>query len=436
MNTPPLKPPSGSRDFLPPEARRREAVFGRIKSVFALHGFEPMDTPAFERIEVLAGKYGDEGDKLIFKILKRGDKAASGEADLALRYDLTVPTVRVYASRRGELPRIFKRYQIGPVWRADRPGRGRFREFYQCDVDIFGGATPVADVDVITTLAAALAAVGLARFDIRLNSRRVLYAMMAAYGVAEADHGGALIALDKIDKVGLDGVRAELGERGLAGDVVTALCDDIGRDDFDQILRDRLKGSDAGAEGLAEVDTILAHAAGGIGEAAIRFDPILARGLDYYTGAIYEFVADGGSSSIAGGGRYDNLTGMFMKDTVPVCGGSLGIERILMLLDDTADTAPAPRAYVTVWDAAATDHALGLAATLRAAGIAAEVDLGGGKIGRQFKTANDRGCRFTLVVGPEEQAAGTVMVKDLASGDQQAVAEAEVVAHVSSLIET
>ena len=126
MNTPPLKPPSGSRDFLPPEARRREAVFGRIKAVFALHGFEPMDTPAFERIEVLAGKYGDEGDKLIFKILKRGDKAASGEADLALRYDLTVPTVRVYASRRGELPRIFKRYQIGPVWRADRPGRGRF----------------------------------------------------------------------------------------------------------------------------------------------------------------------------------------------------------------------------------------------------------------------------------------------------------------------
>lgn len=436
MSTPPLTPPSGSRDFLPPEVRRREAVIGRIKSVFALRGFEPMDTPAFERIEVLAGKYGDEGDKLIFKILKRGDKAASGEADMALRYDLTVPAVRLYAHRRGELPRIFKRYQIGPVWRADRPGKGRFREFYQCDVDVFGSATPLADVDVITTLSAALAAVGLPRFDIRLNSRRVLHAMMESYGVAEADHGGALIALDKIDKVGLDGVRAELGGRGLAAEIVTALCDDIGRDDFAAVLRGRLEGSEAGAEGLAEVDAILAHATGGIGDASIRFDPILARGLDYYTGAIYEFVADGVGSSIAGGGRYDDLAGMFMKESVPICGGSLGIERILMLLDETADTAPPPRAYVTVWDAAATGGALALASEVRDAGIAAEIDLTGAKIGRQFKTANDRGCRFTLVVGPDEQTAGTVVVKDLASGEQQAVARGNVVAHLRTLIES
>ena len=435
MEKPPLTPPSGSRDFLPREVRRREAVIGRIKNVFAMHGYEPMETPAFERLEVLAGKYGDEGDKLIFKILKRGEKAATGEADMALRYDLTVPAVRLYAHRRGELPRIFKRYQIGPVWRADRPGKGRFREFYQCDVDVFGAATPLADVDVISALSAALAAVGLQHFEIRLNSRRVLHAMMDAYGVAEKDHGGALIALDKIDKIGLDGVKTELGERGLDAGVVEALCADLARDDFETVLRDRLSASEHGRSGLAEVDAILTHASGRIGEASIRFDPILARGLDYYTGAIYEFVADGAGGSIAGGGRYDDLTGMFLKESVPVCGGSLGIERILLLLDGDADAAPPPRAYVTVWDADSADNALTLADTLRKDGIAAEVDLTGAKIGRQFKTADDRGCRFALVMGPDERAAGTVMIKDLLTGDQEAVPASEAAAHMRGSIE-
>lgn len=434
MEKPPLTPPSGSRDFLPREVRRREAVIGRIKSVFALHGYEPMDTPAFERLEVLAGKYGDEGDKLIFKILKRGEKAASGEADMALRYDLTVPAVRLYAHRRGELPRVFKRYQIGPVWRADRPGKGRFREFYQCDVDVFGSASPLADVDVIVALSAALAAVGLPRFEIRLNSRRVLHAMMDSYGVAEADHGSALIALDKIDKIGLDGVKAELGERGFDTAVVDALCGDIARADFETVLRERLATSGTGQEGLAEVDTILAHAAPRLGEAAIRFDPILARGLDYYTGAIYEFVADGAGGSIAGGGRYDDLAGMFLKESVPVCGGSLGIERILLLLDAEADADPTPRAYVTVWDAASTDASLNLASALRAAGIAAEVDLTGAKIGRQFKAADERGCRFTLVMGPDEKDAGTVVIKDLETGNQEAVPADKAAAHISQLL--
>ncbi|MBT3172918.1 MAG: hypothetical protein HN333_15990 [Rhodospirillaceae bacterium] len=189
--------------------RRRLAVLARIRDVFERHGFAPMETPAFERLEVLAGKYGDEGDKLIFKILKRGEKAASGEADMALRYDLTVPAVRFYAHRRNELPRIFKRYQMGPVWRADRPGKGRFREFLQCDVDIFGSTSPLADIECLLTLAAALGEVGLPDFEIRLNSRRVLHAMMNAYGVAEPDHGSALVALDKESIV--EDVIAEIG---------------------------------------------------------------------------------------------------------------------------------------------------------------------------------------------------------------------------------
>ena len=432
----PLGPPSGSRDFLPRDMRLRDSVLSRVRQAFALHGFEPVDTPAFERLGVLAGKYGDEGDKLIFKILKRGPKAAAGEADMALRYDLTVPAVRLYAHRRGELPRIFKRYQIGPVWRGERPGKGRFREFTQCDVDVFGAASRLADVDVILALAAALEALGLEGFTVRLNSRAVLRATMTAYGIAGAAQGGALIALDKLDKIGLDGVAAELAERGIAAEAVAALRSDIGGGDFDTVLRRRLAGSEAGAAGLAEVDTVLEHAAPRLpGGARIVFDPVLARGLDYYTGPIFEFAAEGAGGSIAGGGRYDDLCGLFLKDQVPVCGGSLGIERILSLLEShEAEAEAAPRACVTVWDDAGAGRALDLAAEIRAAGIAAEIDLAGGRLGRQFRTANERGCRFVCVEGPDERDAGTVTVKDLAAGEQATVPRDGVAAHLRRLL--
>lgn len=430
MTQTPLAPPSGSRDFLPDTMRRRLAVLARIRDVFERHGFAPMETPAFERLEVLAGKYGDEGDKLIFKILKRGEKAASGEADMALRYDLTVPAVRFYAHRRNELPRVFKRYQMGPVWRADRPGKGRFREFLQCDVDIFGSASPLADIECLVTLAAALGEVGLPDFEIRLNSRRVLHAMMNAYGVAEPDHGSALVALDKLDKIGIEGVRAELTQRGIAAD---ALCEDIAKPDFAGLLRDKLD-SEAGAEGLAEVDTILGGVAAGLPAGSIRFDPLLARGLDYYTGAIYEFVAEGVGSSIAGGGRYDDLAGMFLKESVPICGGSLGIERILMLVEERMAAPARTLAYVTVWNTDSAADSLALAARLRQAGLAAETDLTGAKLGRQFRTADDRGCRFALVRGPDEREAGQVTVKDLDSGEQEQVALDAVAEHLRDIL--
>ncbi len=432
--TAPLGPPSGSRDFLPRDMRLRESVLSRVKRAFAAHGFEPLDTPAFERIEVLSGKYGEEGDKLIFKILKRGPKAATGEADMALRYDLTVPTVRLYAHRRAELPRIFKRYQIGPVWRGERPGRGRFREFTQCDVDVFGAASRLADVDVIVTMAAALAALGVGGVTVRLNSRAVLRAMMGAYGVAEAARGGVLTALDKLDKIGLARVATELADRGVPTEIVSTLCRDIDGGDFEAVVRRRLAGSEDGEAGLAEVDFMLGHAAPRLaGGANMVFDPVLARGLDYYTGPIFEFTASGAGGSIAGGGRYDDLCGMFLKDSVPVCGGSLGIERILSLLDSSEETL-APRVCVTVWDAAATGRALDLAAEIRAAGIAAEIDLEGGRLGRQFRTADERGCRFVIVEGPDERASGTVTVKDLTSGAQSAVPKDRVAAHLLGLV--
>ncbi len=423
MSTPP-GPPSGSRDFLPRDMRVRDSVISRVKQCFAAHGFEPLDTPAFERIEVLSGKYGEEGDKLIFKILKRGKQAGSGEADMALRYDLTVPAVRLYAHRRHELPRVFKRYQIGPVWRGERPGRGRFREFMQCDVDIFGAASRLADADVIVTLSAALAALGLEGVTVRLNSRNVLRALMAAYGIGEAQQGGAVTTLDKLDKIGAENMAAELvAQRGVTAKTAAALREDISSGEFAGLVRRRLAKDQAGRAGLAEIDQVIALAAPRLaGSARIVFDPVLARGLDYYTGPIFEISAAGAGGSIAGGGRYDDLCSMFMKERVPVCGGSLGIERILALLDPDAAPTP-PRAYVTVWDAAAAGRAFALAERIREGGMAAEVDLTGARLGRQFRTAHERGCRFALVEGPDERAAGEISVKDLVTGAQESVPE-------------
>ena len=432
MSTPP-GPPSGSRDFLPPEMRRREAAVARVRRTFESHGFEPVDTPAFERLEVLSGKYGDEGDKLIFKILKRGARSAAGEADMALRYDLTVPAVRLYARHRNALPRIFRRYQIGPVWRGERPGRGRFREFMQCDVDIFGAASRRAGVDIVVTMAAALAALGVGGVAVRLNSRAVLRETMDAYGVPEAARPGVLVALDKLDKIGVARLAGELAGRGLASSVVEALCADIAGGGFDAAVRRRLADRPDGAAVLAEIDGIAASAAPRLaGGARILFDPALARGLDYYTGPIFEFAAEGAGGSIAGGGRYDDLCGMFLKERVPVCGGSLGIERILSLLE-TREAEAAPRAYVTVWDEDSAGRALDLAAGIRAAGLAAEIDLAGGRLRRQLGMADERGCRFALVEGPDERAAGTVVVKDLASGEQSAVPRGEIAAHLRRL---
>lgn len=424
-----LAPPSGSRDFLPDEAQFREAVFTKIKAAFAARGFVPMDTPAFERLETLTGKYGEEGEKLIFKILKRGEKAASGEADLALRYDLTVPTMRFYAHKRNDLPKIFKRYQIGPVWRADRPGRGRFREFYQCDVDVIGSASTLADVETVLTLASALNALNFGAFSVRLNSRHIIAGMMAAYGIPASATGAVTIALDKADKIGLDGVMQEIGGLELPKSATDALGHDLGQSDFEARLRDRLAGDDVGLKGLAEVDTMIALCDGHLRDGRIIFDPILARGMDYYTGPIFEFEAEGLGSSIAGGGRYDHLSQTFMKEAVPVCGGSLGIERILLLLDREKAGLPdvASPVYVTVWDNDSRGDSVAVTEALRRAGIAAELDLVGGKIGRQLKQADALKRRFTILIGPDEKAAGTMVLKDLHASEQTTVTEAEAI---------
>src|SRR5687767_5679216 len=222
------EPARGMRDFLPEDVRRREYVIGIIEHVYERYGFEPLETPAAENLETLMGKYGEEGNQLIFKILKRGEHEASGQADLALRYDLTVPLARVIAHHQAKLPKLFKRYQIQPVWRADRPARGRFREFYQCDVDSLGSTSPVVEAEVCAAVSDALIELGFTDFTIRLNHRQLLTSMLNALGVPEPLHGTALVAVDKLDKIGVDGVRAEMIERGIAGDAAGGLVEMFG----------------------------------------------------------------------------------------------------------------------------------------------------------------------------------------------------------------
>jgi histidyl-tRNA synthetase len=285
------KPPSGTRDFLPDEVRRREYVMRVVREVYESYGFEPLETPAFENIETLLGKYGEEGNKLIFKILRRGEHEASGDVDLALRYDLTVPTARVVAQYQNELPRLFKRYQIQPVWRADRPARGRFREFYQCDIDAMGSTSPVVEAELLGAVCEVLARLKFEDFVVRLNHRKVLSAILLTAGFPETEHGHALVVIDKLDKIGRDGVIKEFETKGLNASMIQAVLDvfDAQADDPGETLAilDRyLAGHQGAGAWVEELRTILTLADGTPARGRLRIDPSLARGLSYYTGAI------------------------------------------------------------------------------------------------------------------------------------------------------
>src|SRR5580692_921121 len=341
-------PASGTRDFLAREFETRERAFTLIRSVFARYGFEPLATPAFERLDVLMGKYGDEGDKLIFKILRRGEHEASGEADLALRYDMTVPLARVAAAYGSQLPSPYKRYTIGSVWRADRPGRGRFREFTQCDLDTLGSTSVLADAEVICAVHDVLNRLGIAEFRFLLNSRHVLAGPLESFRVPAELGAGVLITLDKLDKLQPHDVVAELAGRGLpqdtAGELVGTM---IGPDAADRI-RAVLKRSEEGAAGLDEVDEVLALTGTHIPPGRVEFTPRMVRGLSYYTGPIWEVVAPGVSSSISSGGRYDHLIEQLGGPDTPGTGGSLGVERILLLAAEAGDAAQLRRLDLAV----------------------------------------------------------------------------------------
>jgi histidyl-tRNA synthetase len=426
-----VTPPSGTRDLFPADVLLRRRTFATVEQTFERHGFEPFDTPAFERLDVLTGKYGEEGEQLIFRILRRGEHAASGEADLALRYDLTVPLARVVARYGSQLPMPFKRYQIASVWRADRPGRGRFREFTQCDIDIAGATSLLADASVILAVTEALRALGLDGVQVHLNDRDALHGLIAAYGIDPALGDSALTALDKLAKVGPDGVAAELRGRGVGAAAVDALHADLVGEDVRAALSARIAADARGRGGLeriAQLQALLPELPG----LDVVHDPVLARGLGYYTGPVFEVSHPGLDATIAAGGRYDGLIGMFGDSPVPAVGGSLGLERILLILAEQAAEAAAapvgPRVMVTVLDPADGADVLALASRLRAAGIDVDLFVGDGRLGKQLRHADRRGARYALVRGETERASASVTLKELATGEQTTLSEADAIA--------
>jgi histidyl-tRNA synthetase len=457
MATGKTQPARGMRDFLPLDVRRREHVIGIIKGVYERYGFEPLETPAVENIETLLGKYGEEGNQLIFKILKRGEHEKTGLADLALRYDLTVPLARVVAEYKDKLPKFFKRYQIQAVWRADRPARGRFREFYQCDVDALGSRSLIIEAELCAAASEALTRLGFTNFTIRLNHRQVLSGVLDAAGIAAEKHGEALVALDKLDKIGREGVEKEFSVRGITKEAGDNLLDffaglnelehvaQIAADERVQTGTEALNAAtlgrlvefvgdhEAGARGIDELRSIIEFAAVSGASARIKIDPSLARGLSYYTGAIMEINVPDLAGSLGGGGRYDNLVGMFSGQNVPACGFSLGLERIIVVMTEREMFPPellnAPAdVMVTIWNEASINESIALAMELRGAGLRVDLYPEADKIGKQFKYAASRGIPFVAVVGEEERARREVALKNLNTGEQQTVPGAGIAA--------
>jgi histidyl-tRNA synthetase len=456
-NTAPLK---GTRDFLPQDVRRRDHVLAVVREVYGRYGFEPLETPAMERLETLLGKYGEEGDQLIFRVLHRGaelgralDKvrghpaAASQEearaafkrdelalGDSALRYDLTVPLARVVAEYQGRLPRFFKRYQIQPVWRADRPAAGRFREFYQCDVDIVGSKDPVCEVEVASAVCEVLDRLGFDDYRVRLNHRALLRGMVEAAGVPPEREVDAITELDKLGKVSGGEVQAALEQRGIPAQAAGRLLEiAIGASSAGQgpalleTLEAAVAASASGKRGVAELRQLLALAVHVPCGRRLQLDPSLARGLSYYTGPVFEVQVADLAGSLGGGGRYDDLIGMFLKQPLPAVGFSLGLERILVVMAERGmfpDLAAAAPVMVLRLEDATTAETLRAATALRRAGIATELYPNVDKLGKQFQYAESRGARLVVFVGGRERDAGQVALKVMATQQQHLVPEA------------
>jgi histidyl-tRNA synthetase len=445
MSSTKTQPARGMRDFLPADVRKREYVIGVIKEVYERYGFEPLETPAVENIETLMGKYGEEGNQLIFKILKRGEHEKTGEADLALRYDLTVPLARVVAQYQNDLPKFFKRYQIQPVWRAERNQKGRFREFYQCDVDVIGSRSMVVEAELIAAASDALVALGFNDFTIRLNHRRVLSGLLRSAGVPVETHELALIALDKLDKVGQEGVAEEFRLKGIdqgAGATIlrnfAMLRQETNNIDMLKLLN-TFVSEDAGKDAIVELLRIVEHTNAPSLSGRIRIDPSLARGLSYYTGAIFEIAAPDLRGSLGGGGRYDNLIGMFLGRDVPACGLSLGLERIIVVMTERRmfppNLASSPAdVLVTMW--ADESEAITMAAELRADGFRVSLYPEAEKIGKQIRFASASGIPFVVVIGEDERAHGEVSLRDMRSEAQERVKRGDVTSAIREAIKS
>ncbi|MBQ3742470.1 MAG: histidine--tRNA ligase [Bacteroidales bacterium] len=421
--------PKGTRDFGPAEMVGRNYIFNTIKDVFRKFGYQCIETPSMENLGTLLGKYGEEGDKLLFRIQNSGEKAALAP-EKGLRYDLTVPFARFVVQHQNEIAFPFKRYQIQPVWRADRPQKGRYREFYQCDVDVIGSKSLLSELELVQMVDEVFGRFGV-RVCIKINNRKILAGLAEVSGQPER-LVDITVAIDKIDKIGLDAVKAELFEKGLTPEAVALIepvltltgttAEKIAR------MRTLLAASETGCKGLDEVETLF----GLIDKAGIsqpvELDLSLARGLNYYTGAIFEVKAlDWAIGSICGGGRYDDLTGIFGLPNTSGVGISFGADRIYDVLSGLnlfpKNAAAAAAVLFTNMGEAEVAYTIPVAAALRRAGIACEIYPDNTKLKKQFEYADRKGIPYLAIVGDQEVTDGTVTLKNLATGEQRSIAK-------------
>ena len=428
----------GMRDFLPEQMILRQYVIGQLRTIFERFGFEPLETPAIEYAETLEGKFGAEGDKLLYRFEDRGERR------VALRYDLTVPLARVVAMH-GELVRPFKRYQIAPVWRAERPQKGRYREFWQCDIDTVGTKSVLADAEVVNVVYLALRRLGFDRFVVKINNRKILEALALFAGVPAAGAGGVYRAIDKLEKVGREAVARELEAEGLSVDVVGRLLDLLSETGSDEEVlartRERLAAFPAGAEGIDETEHLLRYLdAAGVPATYRRVDLSMVRGMDYYTGPIYETVVEEPKiGSVSGGGRYDKLIGLFSREEIPATGLSFGLERIIDVIDELGMRPASVRrttaeVLVTVFSPESVGESIRLAAEVRDQGVNAELYLGEDRLGAQLRYASRKDIPFAAILGPDELARGQVVLKDLAGEGQQTLPRAAIASAVRAAL--
>ncbi len=454
-----IKPsvPKGTRDFSPAEMAKRNFIFDTIKGVFRKYGYQQIETPSMENLSTLMGKYGDEGDKLIFKILNSGDylskvdpqKLASHNVQIitpdisekALRYDLTVPFARYVVMHQNDITFPFKRFQVQPVWRADRPQKGRYREFFQCDADVVGSDSLLNEAEFILIYDEALSSLGLKDFSIKINNRKILSGIAEVIGKID-NIIDLTVAIDKLDKIGLDGVINELLEKGFTISDIEKLKPVILLDGSNstklQSLRNALAGSAIGLKGCDEIEEVLNYINNfKLQNATIELDITLARGLNYYTGAIFEVKTNEVQmGSIGGGGRYDDLTGMFGLKGLTGVGISFGADRIYDVMEELnifpADTNQSTQILICCFDKDGELYALPLLQQLRDNDINTELYPAGAKIKKQMEYANNKNIPYTILIGSDEMQSGLLTLKNMESGVQQKLTGKEIAATLTT----
>ena len=450
--------PKGTRDFGPEQMRKRLFIFDTIRQTFRRFGFQPVETPSLENLSTLMGKYGDEGDQLLFKILNSGDFAADlTELDVALgskklwpkiaekglRYDLTVPFARYVVMNRNALTMPFKRYQMQPVWRADRPQKGRYREFYQCDADVVGTDSLLCEAEIVLMIHEVFKNLDIQDFTLKLNNRKILAGIAEVIG-APGREGELAVAIDKLDKIGKEKVLDELRERGFPEDALDKLLAnllliEISDQGVLNHLETWLTASETAQQGIAELkETLQLVQQYGLENSRVEIDPTLARGLSYYTGAIFEVKANGVSiGSVSGGGRYDNLTGAFGMPGLSGVGISFGVDRIYDVMDELnlfpATTGQGTQVLIVPFDNDARAVALPLLSQLRASGMAAEVYPDLAKVKKMLDYANAKAIPYVVLIGSEEVQTGFLSLKNMVTGEQSKATPEEIISLVQSV---